>query len=373
MEQQALKMTLDLMATDDPAVARSWSSPTRDWFYHFRGEAALGSTSITMPQIRYRLARRPETVTLGVFLAVFLFFSIAADNFLTPIALSNILSFASIQGVIVIGVAMLMIAGEFDLSVGSTFAVTSFVFALTMNEGVPPLFALVFALLVSVLLGALNGLIVILSGIPSFIATLGTMLAYRGLARAIGGGDFAKYAEARPLLFSILNSALDALNELSSPAGNFRVSVFWWLLIAVLMSFVLRRMRFGNWVYATGGSAGAALAQGVPVKRVKLMAFLLVGLLTGIASLVSFAHRTSVDPLRGEGWELIAVAACVIGGVHLTGGVGTIFGATIGILLLQTLEQGLVLMGVSVQVFRAVAGFILLLSVVINTYLTQSD
>jgi simple sugar transport system permease protein len=331
------------------------------------------SVTVTLTQFRFRLSRFPEAVTLVSFGAILFFFSITADNFLTPVALSNILSFSSILGMIVVGVAMLMIAGEFDLSVGSTFAVVGFVFALSMNEGVPPFFALLLALLVSILLGAVNGLIVILSGIPSFIATLGTMLAYRGLARAIGGGDFAKYTESKPLLFSFLNAALDPINQLSEPVANLRASVLWWLLIAIVMALVLRRMRFGNWVYATGGSPGAALAQGVPVKRVKLTAFVLVGLLTGIASVTSFAHRTSIDPLRGEGWELIVVAACVIGGVQLTGGVGTIFGATVGIMLLQTLEQGLVLMGVSVQVFRAVAGFILLLSVIVYTYLTRTD
>ncbi len=333
----------------------------------------MQSMTVSLTQFRFKLARYPEAVTLIGFWAIFIFFSIAAEHFLTPLALSNILSFSSILGIIVVGVATLMIAGEFDLSVGSIFAVTSFVFALSMNEGVPPFFALTLALLVSALLGAVNGLIVILSGIPSFIATLGTMLAYRGLARAIGGGDLAKYIESRPLLFSVLNAALDPINELSFPIANLRMSVFWWLLIVVLMALVLRRMRFGNWIYATGGNPDAALAQGVPVKRVKLAAFVLVGLLAGIASVVSFAHRTSVDPLRGEGWELIAVAACVIGGVQLTGGVGTIFGATVGIVLLQMLEQGLVLMGVSVQIFRAVAGFILLLSVVIYTVLTRAD
>jgi len=137
------------------------------------------------------------------------------------------------------------------------------------------------------------------------------------------------------------------------------------------LALILRRTRFGNWVFAIGGNPGAALAQGVPVKRVKLTTFVLTGLLTGMASVMQFAHRTSVDPLRGEGWELIAVAACVIGGVQLTGGVGTIFGATVGILLLQMLEQGLVLMGVSVQIFRA--GLILMLSVVLNTYLGRSE
>jgi simple sugar transport system permease protein len=331
----------------------------------------LQSLTITLKRLRYGLADSPQVVALITFLVVFAFFGFVADNFLTPVAISNILTFASIQGIIVVGVAMLMIAGEFDLSVGSNLAVASFVFALTMNAGVAPLPAMLFALLVSTLLGAANGLIVISSGIPSFIATLGTMLAYRGIARAIGGGTFAKCTGPKPLLFIVLNGAIDSLNQLFEPVSNFRVSILWFLLIAVVMTMVLMRTRFGNWVFAAGGSAGAALAQGVPVKRVKLMVFALTGLLTGLASVMQFAHRTSVDPLRGEGWELIVVAASVIGGVQLTGGVGTILGASMGILLLQTLEQGLVLMGVPVQVFRAVAGLILMLSVISNTYLSR--
>ena len=331
----------------------------------------MHSLTVTLTRFRFRLARLPEVVALVSFLAVFLFFSIAADNFLTGVALSNILSFGSVMGIIVVGVAILMIAGEFDLSVGATFAVASFVFAETMNAGVPPLLAMLIALLVATLLGAINGLVVIWTGIPSFITTLGTMLAYRGIARAIGGGDFAKYIESTPALFSILNGAIDSLNRRFAPMANFRLSIVWFLLIALLMAVILSRTRFGNWIFATGGNPGAALAQGVPVKRVKLTAFVMVGLLTGLASLMQFAHRTSVDPLRGEGWELIAVSACVIGGVQLTGGVGTILGASAGVMLLQVLDQGLVLMGISVQIFRAVAGLILMLSVVLNIYLSQ--
>ena len=333
----------------------------------------MQSQAATLTRLRYNLANYPELIALVSFLIVFVFFAIAAEFFLTPVALSNILSFTSILGIIVVGVATLMIAGEFDLSVGSNFAVASFVFALTMSAGLPPLLAMVLAVLISMALGALNGVIVIRTGIPSFIATLGTMLAYRGIARAIGGGGLAKYTGPRPVLFQILNGPLDRLNLLFQPVANFRVSIFWFVIIAVVMSLILRRARFGNWVYATGGNPGAALAQGVPVKRVKLMAFSLTGLLVGLASVMQFAHRTSVDPLRGEGWELIAVASCVIGGVRLTGGVGTIFGAVVGVLLLQMLEQGLVLMGVSVQIFRSVAGLILLLSVILNMYLSGSD
>jgi simple sugar transport system permease protein len=310
-------------------------------------------------------------VALISFLLLFIFFAIAAPNFLTGFALANILTFASISGIMVIGVAVLMIAGEFDLSVGSTFAVASYVFALSMNAGMPPLPAMLLALGVCAVLGLINGLIVTGTGIPSFITTLGTMLAYRGIARALGGGDFAQYLGDQSLLFGILNGAIDPVNNLFIPPSNFRVSIIWFLVIGVIVALVMRRTPFGNWVYAVGGNPGAALSQGVAVKRVKMFCFVLTGTLAGLAGIMQFAHRLSVDPLRGEGMELVAVAACVIGGVHLTGGYGTILGACIGVLLLQMLEQGLVLMQVPVQVFRAVAGLILLVAVIINTFLSK--
>jgi simple sugar transport system permease protein len=330
------------------------------------------SFTISLTRFRYRLAEFPEAVVLISFGFLLLFFSLAAEHFLSAVALTNILSFSSILGIMVIGVAMLMIAGEFDLSVGASFAVASYVFAWALNAGIAAVPAMIISVLVGSLLGLVNGLIVVYTGIPSFIATLGTMLAYRGIARAIGGGMLAKYIESTPVLFVILNGSVDAINELFYPVANLRVSILWFIVFAVLGALVLRRSRYGNWVYATGGNPGAALAQGVPVKRVKLMTFTLVGLLVGLASVMQFSHRTSVDPLRGDGMELLAVAACVIGGIRLTGGVGTIFGAVVGVLLLTTLEQGLVLMGMSVQVFRAVAGLILMLSVILNTYILRS-
>ncbi|HSR31623.1 MAG TPA: ABC transporter permease, partial [Anaerolineae bacterium] len=301
-------------------------------------------------RIRYRLANSSEIVALISFLLFFVFFAIAAPNFLTGMAMGNILTFASITGIMVVGVAMLMIAGEFDLSVGSIFAVASYVFALSMNAGVPPVLAMVLALGGCAILGLINGLIVTGTGIPSFITTLGTMLAYRGIARALGGGDFAQFLGERLLLFEVLNGPISFLNQLFTPASNFRLSILWFVLIAVIMALVLRRLPFGNWVYAVGGNPAAALSQGVAVKRVKITCFILTGLLAGLAGIMQFGHRLSVDPLRGEGMELVAVAACVIGGVRLTGGYGTILGACIGVLLLQMLEQGLVLMHVPVQV-----------------------
>lgn len=325
----------------------------------------------TFVRIRHRLADASELVVLISFLLVFLFFSIRAENFLSLVSLTNILTIASIKGIFVVGVAMLMISGEFDLSVGSILAVATFVFALSLEGGMAPLAALVLALAVSAVLGGVNGLIVIRTGIPSFIATLGTMLAFRGIARAIGGADFARFTGELPALFTVLNGEFTFINRLAEPAGSARMTIVWFLLFAVLAAVVMRNTRFGSWVYATGGNRAAAIAQGVKTKNVIAVNYIVTGLLSGFAGIVQFASRPAVDPLRGEGWELTAVAACVIGGIWLSGGYGTIVGAAVGMLLLQMVEQGLILLGVDVQLFQATIGLILILAVISNTYLSR--
>jgi len=330
----------------------------------------MESRATFLAQLRYRFADIPEVVSFVSLLTLFIFFSIAAGNFLTPMSIANILTFASITGIVVIGVSILMIAGEFDLSVGSNFAVASYVFVLSLKAGMNPILSMLTALLVSAGFGLINGLIVTRTGIPSFITTLGTMLAYRGIARAIGSGTFATYTGAPPALFGVLNAPLDAINQLFNPASTLRVSIFWFILIAIVMQVILRRTRYGNWIFATGGNPGAALSQGVPTKWVKVSAFVLVGLLTGFASVIQLAYRLSVDPLRGVGMELIAVAACVIGGAQLSGGYGSVLGACVGMLLIQMLEQGLVLMHLPIEIFQAVTGLILIIAVISNTYLS---
>jgi simple sugar transport system permease protein len=321
---------------------------------------------------RHRLSYIPEAVVLISFLLLFLFFSFAAPHFLSALSIGNILTFGSITGIIVIGVGMLMISGEFDLSVGSNFALASYVLALSINAGIPVVIAILMAVITSTLLGFLNGLIVTRTNIPSFIATLGTMLAYRGIVRAVGGGSFASYKGADIPIFKILNGDFTLLNNLFHVQA-FRTSMIWFILLAIIFIVILMRTRFGNWVFAVGGLPGAALAQGVKVNYVKVMCFTITGLLVAIASILQFSYRLSVDPLRGDGMEMIAVAASAIGGIRLTGGFGTILGAVAGAFLLQMLDQGLVLMGIPIQVFQACVGLIIIISVISNTYLGKSS
>ena len=348
-------------------------------------------SALSLRQIRYKLSDYSEVVVLISLIAVFLWFSGRADNFLTLLSLTNIITFASIKGIFVIGVAMLMITGEFDLSVGSTLAVAAYVFAILMEHGLilfgtlllPPGMAitgLFIALIVSGLLGLVNGLIVTRSGIPSFIATLGTMLAFRGIARAMGNSELAKtsgnadvvrFTGEAPQLFSMLNGNIEFINKLGTPEGGLRYSVFWFLLFLVIAAIIMRYTRYGSWTYAAGGNRLAARAQGVNVDRIIVSNFVITGVLAGFAGIVQFASRPAIDPARGEGWELIAVAACVIGGIWLEGGYGTIIGAAFGMILLQMVEQGLILSGVDIQLFQATIGLILILAVISNTYLSK--
>lgn len=332
----------------------------------------MGIIADKVAVMRHRLSYIPEAVVIISFLLLFLFFSIFAPHFLTALSIGNILTFGSITGIIVIGVGLLMVSGEFDLSVGSNFALASYVLALSLNGGIPVVPAILMAIVVSTFLGFVNGWIVTKTNIPSFIATLGTMLAYRGIVRAVGGGNFASYKGEQIPLFTILNGDFDLLNNIFQVQA-FRTSMVWFLLLAVVFTVILMRTRFGNWVFAVGGLAAAARAQGVNVTFVRVMCFTIVGFLVSIASILQFSHRLSVDPLRGDGIEMIAVAASAIGGIRLTGGFGTIVGAVLGAFLLQMLDQGLVLMGIPIQIFQACVGLIIIISVISNTYLGRSS
>ncbi len=334
----------------------------------------MRSIPIRFAKLRLRVADRPEAVVAITFIALFVFFSLKAGDFFSAYAISNFLTFGSVYGVVATGVAFLMISGEFDLSVGSTMAVSMYVLILLLLADVPAPLAIVAAVGAGALLGYVNGFVVVNSRIPSFIVTLGSMLAYRGLARFLGGGRLMNYSTQNPsALFDLLNGPLTGLNDLFEPAGNFRAAILWFILLTILLSFLLMRTRFGNWTFAVGGNPGAALAQGINVKRVRLICFILSGFVAAFAGVLFFSYRFSVNPLTGYGLELVAVAAAVIGGVRLTGGYGTIGGTAIGIILMSMLEQALASMGIAQEIFETVTGFIVIFSVLANTLIGKQD
>jgi simple sugar transport system permease protein len=307
---------------------------------------------------------------------VFILFSLFIPNFFTLRSISGIIGAATLGGVLTIGVTMLMISGEFDLSVASLIAMGGFLYGFGAEDGRPVVLAfwLIAALLVPSLLGAVNGLILIFTGIPSFIITLGTRSIYRGLVWVISGGTMLQLINELSI-YDIFNGRFDLLNDplraISGQPSNFRTSFLWFLAFVIFMQYVLTRTRFGNHVFSVGGNPGAAAAQGVSVKRIKVTSFMITGLFAGFTGVLLFSQFKTIRVASGAQMELTAIAASVVGGTYLMGGAGSVWGALIGILLIGVLRTGVILMDipfVPADNFPAVVGATIVVAVILNSW-----
>ncbi len=304
-----------------------------------------------------------------VLLIIFILLSIFVPKFLTFRSVSGILNAITLSGTITVGVAMLMISGEFDLSVGSLMAVGAYVYAYLCMANQPAL-GVILGLFVPALLGSVNGLILVWTGIPSFIVTLGTKYFYRGMLWVATAGTMLQTIDRIPV-YNIFNGRLDILNNLFK-AANFRTALVWLLLLVIVFQFVLMRTRYGNHVFAVGGNPGAALGQGVNVNQVRVLNFVITGAIAGFAGILLFSQFYTVRVASGDGLELSAIAAAVVGGTLITGGAGSIWGALVGALIISTLRTGVVLMNIPfipADNFDAIVGVTIVLAAIMNTYL----
>lgn len=320
--------------------------------------------------VRHRLAVSPIAGPLATFVAAFVLFSLFVPNFFTMRTLSGIVNASVLTGIVTIGVTMLMISGEFDLSVGALMAMGGFVYGLLTVDGSSPILALFLAILVPCFLGAVNGLILIWTGIPSFIVTLATGFIFRGAVWILSGGDMLQTIQDLAI-YDILNGRLDILNDLAQGA-NFRTSAVWLLVLVVIFQAILVRTRFGNHVFAVGGNPIAAQAQGVNVKLAKVINFVITGALSGLAGVVLFSQFKTVRVATGVGTELSAIAAAVVGGTALTGGTGSIIGALLGVLIISMLRTGVVLTDlVPADNFEAIVGVTIIGAAIFNNWLRR--
>ena len=306
---------------------------------------------------------------LAVLIVIFILLSLFVPKFFSFRSLSGIINAATLTGALTIGIALLMISGEFDLSVGSTMAVGGYLFGGLAMAG-QPFLGFLLALVVPTLLGALNGVILVWTGIPSFIVTLGTKYFYRGMLWVITAGTMLQTVDRIPA-YNIFNGRLDVLNNLFEQA-NFRNSLLWLILLVIVFQIILGRTKFGNHVFAVGGNAGAALGQGVNVKQVKILSFAISGLMAGVTGILLFSQYYTVRVASGDGMDLSAIAAAVVGGTLITGGAGSIWGALVGALIISTLRTGVVLMNIPfipADNFEAIVGVTIVLAAILNTYL----
>lgn len=328
---------------------------------------------MTALALRLRPARRfvVESPVAGpaiTLVAVFVLFSLFVPNFLSWRSISGIVNAATLTGVVTIGITLLMIAGEFDLSVGPMMAMGGFLYAMNTMEGGNPALGLLLALLVPGMMGAVNGFIVTRAKIPSFITTLSTMWIYRGLVWLLSGGQMLQSVE-KLFVYQLFNGRLAVIAD-AVKGANFRTAVLWWVALVLLFQFILVRTKFGNHVFATGGSVDAAGATGVNVNRTKLMAFVISGLMSGFAGVLLFSQFKTVKIASGAGTELLAIAAAVVGGTSLAGGYGSIIGGFLGVLIISMLRTGVVLTNlIPADNFEAIVGVTIIAAVVFNNWI----
>lgn len=277
--------------------------------------------------------------------------------FLIPGNLISVLRQASILGIISVAMTILITSGEFDLSVGSTFALNAIIMAkliklLNFNIWI----AAIIALIGAVIIGLINGLITVKLKIPSFITTLGTMMVIRGISLLITNAwPISNFPPSS--FYGFWGGEISKLIPMQA---------LWFILIVVIGYLALQKSKFGFSVWATGGNKEAAKLSGINTDRIKIICFILTALAATIASFTAVGYIGSVSPTQGNQYEMQAIAACVIGNTALMGGSGFIIGTFLGTIIMAMVRNGLVLMGTNVYLQDACLGIIIILAVIIN-------
>ena len=301
----------------------------------------------------------------GVLVAALLiaaFFSIATPVFLTSYNLFNLLRQTSQLGIISMAMTLLIVSGEFDLSVGAIYAVTGVVTGILVNKlGLSIWVSASAGMVAGLALGYLNGLLIATTRINSFIATLSTMMVFRGLALVL--------SQAQPISLQ-LSFFMDLFGR-AELFGVVPVPIVWMLGWGVAMYLLLHRTAFGVKVFATGDNREAADLAGIKTMRVKRVGFLITALAAGISAVISLSFLKTVTPTQGTGLELEAIAASVIGGTAMSGGVGSILGTFLGTFIMAEVRTGLVLLGTDAYIQDAFVGLVIALAVIINVRLSS--
>ncbi len=289
-----------------------------------------------------------------IFIALVIVLTCLKPSFIQPSNLVNILKQASINGILSFGMMFVIIAGGFDMSVGSTVAFTGIVAALLGQGQYPLIVPLVAAMLAGLAVGMINGVGVSIGDLPPFIMTLGTMTAVRGLALLLCKG--------KPVTgISQEYRAIAAQSFFGVPM----LAVFLVIVIAIC-SFVLAKTVYGRRVYACGGNLQAARVSGINTTLVRISTFSIAGLLAGLCGFLMTSRVTIGQPTAAESYEMDAITACVVGGVSMSGGVGKPWGVVVGCLLITVIANGLDIMGVSSHWQKIVKGAIIVLAVLID-------
>ncbi|MBI0060245.1 sugar ABC transporter permease [Gilliamella apis] len=301
----------------------------------------------------FKVFRQYGGIVIGL-IALFILFSFMNSNFLTSTNIMNIVLQVSIIAITAFGMTYVLLLGDIDLSVGSTIALTGTLAALALLWGLPFYLAISIALLLSIVVGFINGSLTALAGIPSFIVTVATMGIFRGIAYIITDGKPEMIMD-------------DVFLELGNGDIFSIPNPIWVLLILLLVNhFILSKTTFGRKIYITGGNKEAAVYSGINVKKLKIQVFMITALMAGISGLLLASRLYSGQPSTAQGYELDAIASAVLGGTSLNGGHGTIIGTMIGALIIGVINNGMNLMNIPYFYQLVVKGLVILLAVYID-------
>ncbi|OLE25089.1 MAG: ribose ABC transporter permease [Actinobacteria bacterium 13_1_20CM_3_71_11] len=315
-----------------------------------------------------RLLVKPELGSLIGAVVVFIFFASLSDVFRSAQGIANWLDPASTLGIMAVAVALLMIGGHFDLSAGVQTGTAGLASGLlTTYYGLDTWLALALSLAICLAIGFVNGYLVMRTGLPSFIITLGTFLMLQGLnlgitklvTNTVQVNNFDKVAG-----YQILRRVL--ASTVTIAGAPFEIAILWWILVTIGGSYLLLRTRFGNWIFAVGGERNASTYVGVPVRRTTITLFMLTSTAAWFIGNTQITRLTSIQAQAGFGQELIYIVAAVIGGCLLTGGFGSAIGASVGALIFGMTSQGIVYAGWDADWFKFFLGAMLLLAVLAN-------
>ena len=319
-----------------------------------------------------RLLRRPELGALMGAVVIYVMFAVTDTTgvFATINGTARWTDVASTVGIVAVPVALLMIAGEFDLSAGVMIGTSGLLCGMLTTEYDLPMWpAILITFAFAAGIGLINGWLVMLTGLPSFIVTLAMFFSLRGLnlgvtkaltdtVRVAGVGDVDGFDSAAKVFSSTFWAPYD-----------FRIAVVWWIGITVLATIVLTKSRFGNWIYAVGGDANAARNTGVPVRRTKISMFVCTSLAAALVGIISLTRLKSMQAGQGVGEEFTFIIAAVVGGCLLTGGYGSAIGASIGASIIGMAFIGISYAGWNTDWTWLFLGVILFAAVLVNSFI----
>jgi simple sugar transport system permease protein len=320
-----------------------------------------------------RILARPEVGALVAAIVIFIFFLIVAPAFRSPAAFFTILYQSSTIGIVAVAVGMLMIGGEFDLSSGVIVTTAGlfnamFCYQLGINLIVGALLSLIFCLAI----GLFNGYMVVRTGIPSFLITLGTFFILQGAN--LGVTKLVTGAVSSPNInqmdgYNILHAIFSSSFKVGSV--TIEITVLWWFAFVALSAWILQRTKIGNWIFAVGGNQASARAVGVPDRKVKIALFMSVSFLGWFIGMHTLYKFNTLQAGNGVGNEFLYIIAAVVGGTLLTGGYGNAIGVAIGAFIFGMTSLGIVYAGWDPNWFRAFLGVMLLLAVMVNLYIKK--